>query len=77
LGFDPLNIANEGKAVIVCKKDSADKVLEICHKNEYGRDAALIGRVILEHPQTVVLETRQGGTRIVDMPRGENLPRIC
>jgi hydrogenase expression/formation protein HypE len=77
LGFDPLNIANEGKAVIVCTEDSADRVLEICRRNEFGRNAALIGKVVSEHPKIVVMETRQGGTRIVDMPRGENLPRIC
>lgn len=77
LGFDPLNIANEGKAVIVCSEDSAEKVLEICRDNEFGRESVLIGRVVSEHPETVVLRTRMGGKRIVDMPRGENLPRIC
>ncbi|HMA75745.1 MAG TPA: hydrogenase expression/formation protein HypE [Candidatus Krumholzibacteriaceae bacterium] len=77
LGFDPLNIANEGKAVIVCSEDSADEVLKICRDNEFGRESVLIGSVVSEHPETVVLRTTMGGKRIVDMPRGENLPRIC
>jgi hydrogenase expression/formation protein HypE len=78
LGFDVLNIANEGKAVIVVSPDAADHCLAICKKNELGKNASIIGEV--RHPQEqplVEMRTRIGGKRIVQMPYGAELPRIC
>jgi hydrogenase expression/formation protein HypE len=78
LGFDLLNIANEGKVVIVADADIADAVVDICKKHPLGKDAAVIGEVV-EMPGEPVVEmiTIIGGTRIVQMPYGRELPRIC
>jgi hydrogenase expression/formation protein HypE len=77
LGLDPLYIANEGKLVaIVPVKDTA-AVLATMKKNKYGVDAAIIGEVIAAHPRRVVMKTTLGASRIIDMPVGELLPRIC
>lgn len=77
LGLDPLYIANEGKLVIFVAQEHASTILETVRDNEYGRNAQIIGEVIADHPARVVLKTRTGGTRIIDMPLGELLPRIC
>ena len=77
LGFDVLTVANEGKAVVVCAPEDEQKVLEVLRRHPLGRDAALIGRVTAQHPGMAVCETRFGGERIIDLPSGENLPRIC
>ena len=77
LGFDPLYLANEGKLLAFVAPDDADRMLGIIRRNEYGRDAAIIGEVVADHPRRVYMETRIGGTRIVDMLVGEQLPRIC
>lgn len=77
LGLDPLYIANEGKLLAVVAPDCADKVLNIMRGCKYGRDAAIIGTVTFEFPRKVILKTRVGGNRIVDMLAGEQLPRIC
>ncbi len=77
LGFDPLYIANEGKVVAIVAPADADHVLARMKQNKYGKGAAIIGEVISEHPARVVLKTRIGSSRIVDMPVGELLPRIC
>jgi hydrogenase expression/formation protein HypE len=77
LGFDPLYIANEGKLVAFVPKEDAQKVLEIIQANEYGKEAAVIGRVSQKSPGRVFLKTFIGGTRLVDMLTGEQLPRIC
>ena len=77
LGLDPLYIANEGKLVaVVAEADVAD-VLSAMRKNKYARQAAVIGKVTAEHRGRVVMKTRIGASRIVDMPVGEILPRIC
>jgi hydrogenase expression/formation protein HypE len=77
LGLDPLYIANEGKlAAIVPAKDAA-AVLAAIKKNKYGKNAVIIGEVTAEHPRRVVMQTSLGASRIVDMPVGELLPRIC
>ncbi len=78
LGFDVLNIANEGKFVAIVSPDSAEQALNICKKHPLGKDAAIIGRVIeaLKAP-LVELITKIGGRRIVQMPYGRELPRIC
>jgi len=77
LGFDPLYVANEGKLLAVVAPADADKVLAKMKRNQYGREAAIIGEVVNEHLGRVVMNTRLGASRIVDMPVGELLPRIC
>lgn len=77
LGFDPLYVANEGKLVAIVGAESAAAVLAKMRAHPLGRDAKLIGEVVADHPRMVVLKTAIGGSRIVDMLFGEQLPRIC
>ena len=77
LGLDPLNVANEGKALVICAEAEAEQVLRLLKAHPLGRDAAVIGRVEKEPLGMVLLETILGGTRIVGYPSGEDLPRIC
>lgn len=77
LGLDPLNVANEGKAVVVCGPGDAAQALEAIRGTAEGRDARVIGDVVSEPAGRVVLETALGGERLVDVPSGEDLPRIC
>lgn len=77
LGFDPLYVANEGKLVSFVKESDAVKILEMMRKTNYGREAAIIGRVIGSGKSQVRLKTIIRGTRLVDMLPGEMLPRIC
>ena len=77
LGLDPIYVANEGKLVAIVDPADADKILARIKKNRYGRDAAVIGEVASGHPGKVVMKTRLGPSRIVDMLSGELLPRIC
>jgi hydrogenase expression/formation protein HypE len=77
LGLDPLYVANEGKLLAVVPAADAERVLEAMHGHEYGRDACVIGSCVDEHPGMVVARTGLGGTRVVDLPIGEQLPRIC
>lgn len=77
LGIDPLSIANEGKAVIIVRPDQAEKVLRLLRKHPLGRHARLIGTVVKAPGAKVILNTFLGTQRIIDMPSGEVLPRIC
>ncbi|MBW1649132.1 MAG: hydrogenase expression/formation protein HypE [Deltaproteobacteria bacterium] len=77
LGLDPLYIANEGKFIIFVVKQDADKILAEIKRDKLGQDAVIIGEAVLDHPGKVIMETKIGGTRIIDMPLGEQLPRIC
>jgi len=77
LGFDPLYVANEGKLIAVVDADHAEKVLSIIKEDDYGKDAGIIGEVVSDHIGKVVMKTRIGGSRIVDMLTGSQLPRIC
>ena len=77
LGLDPIYVANEGKMVAVVDPADANKILARMKKNNYGRDAAIIGEVTEERPGKVVMKTKFGPSRIVDMLSGELLPRIC
>ncbi|MGA9522708.1 MAG: hydrogenase expression/formation protein HypE [Myxococcaceae bacterium] len=77
LGLDPLLVANEGKLVAFVPREGADAVLEAMRAHPLGRFAARIGRVTAEHAGRVVLRTPIGGRRILDLPYGEALPRIC
>ena len=77
LGLDPIYVANEGKLVAIVDPADAGKILARMRKNRYGRDAAIIGEVTSKHPGKVVMKTKLGPSRIVDMLTGELLPRIC
>ena len=77
LGFDPLFLANEGKAMFVVHPDDAEKTLEIMRQNSLGIDSKIIGEIVNTHPKMVVAKTGIGGTRIINMLHGEQLPRIC
>jgi hydrogenase expression/formation protein HypE len=77
LGLEPLHIANEGKLAAVVSPRDATKILASMKKNKYGEKAAIIGEVVAAHPGRVVMKTSLGASRIVDMPVGELLPRIC
>jgi hydrogenase expression/formation protein HypE len=77
LGFDPLYLANEGKLIAIVPEEDAERVLDIIRADEFGSEAVIVGEVTETDPGRVVLETLIGGTRIVDMLTGEQLPRIC
>ncbi len=77
LGFDPLYVANEGKLLAFVPPARAQEVLEVMQGHPAGRNSVIIGRVVAEHPGTVVMKTTIGGSRVVDMLSGEQLPRIC
>ncbi len=77
LGIDPIEIANEGKVVMVVQKDAADDILSALRRHPLGRDASIIGEITDEHPGKVVAVTEVGTTRIISKPIGETLPRIC
>ncbi len=77
LGMDPVHIANEGKLAAIVAPDAADMVLEAMRRHPLGAQAAIIGRVVEQHPGVVVARTAIGGSRVVDMQVGEQLPRIC
>ncbi len=77
LGFDPLYVANEGKLLAFVPAADSEKVLAAMQHDPHGREACIIGTVTADHPGQVILETRVGGRRIVDMLTGEQLPRIC
>ena len=77
LGLDPLLVANEGKLLAVVPATHADPVLGAMRRHEHGRDAVRLGRVVAAHPGLVAMRTALGGTRIVPMPIGEQLPRMC
>jgi hydrogenase expression/formation protein HypE len=77
LGFDPLYVANEGKLLAFVGSQYAEQVLETMKEHPQGKDACIIGEVVETNPSKVFMQTRIGGTRIVDMLTGEQLPRIC
>lgn len=77
LGLDPMYVANEGKLVAFVPREHADAVLAAMRAHPLGREAAIIGETVGTHPGMVVARTGLGGTRVVDMPIGEQLPRIC
>ena len=77
LGLDPLYVANEGKLIAIVAADIADRLVSRMKLTRYGADACVIGEVKAEPPGIVAMRTGFGGTRIVDMLVGEQLPRIC
>ena len=77
LGIDPMYVANEGKLVAVVPAQVADKVVAAMRSHPLGRDAVIIGEVVADNQGLVAMRTPLGAQRIVDMPVGEQLPRIC
>lgn len=77
LGLDPLYVANEGKLVAIVAANMAEAVLHQMRRHPLGQDAAIIGEVVADHPGMVLMKTEIGGTRVLDVMFGEQLPRIC
>jgi hydrogenase expression/formation protein HypE len=77
LGLDPLYVANEGKLLAVVAPEVAEAVLEQMREHALGKDSAIIGEVVADHPGMVLMKTGIGGTRVLDVMFGEQLPRIC
>ncbi|MCM8803862.1 MAG: hydrogenase expression/formation protein HypE [Candidatus Omnitrophica bacterium] len=77
LGFEPLNIANEGKVVIVCDKKDSEKIIEIMRNTKYGEKAEIIGEIVKEPKGKVLMQTINGSLRVIEQPVGEQFPRIC
>jgi hydrogenase expression/formation protein HypE len=77
LGFDALYVANEGKLIAIVDAEDADKILNKMKQHPYGGNSTIIGEITSEHKGKVVMKTRLGASRIVDMLSGELLPRIC
>jgi len=77
LGFDPLYVANEGKVIMIVGAEDSEKVLSALTKHELGRESAIIGEVVVDHPGKSWINTAVGGKRIIDVLSGEQLPRIC
>jgi hydrogenase expression/formation protein HypE len=77
LGLDPLYVANEGKVLACVEAESADAVLRAMRAHPLGKEACRIGELVATEPGRVLMRTRIGGHRLVDMLRGEQLPRIC
>ena len=77
LGLDPLYVANEGKLVAFVAPESSAAIVDAMRQTPLGADARVIGRVVSDHPGMVLLKTEIGGTRILDLPFSEQLPRIC
>jgi len=77
LGIDPLQITNEGKAIIGVESGHCDDVLAAIRKTKYGKKSCVIGEVMTDHPGDVMLETVIGGRRLLESPIGDPAPRIC
>ncbi|MFX1374664.1 MAG: hydrogenase expression/formation protein HypE [Promethearchaeota archaeon] len=77
LGLDPYNIACEGRALLAVDPTNSESILEKIRSTQIGKDAEIIGEVKSENPKRVLLRTIIGGTRFIDMPLGEPIPRIC
>ena len=77
LGIDPLYIANEGKLVAIVKEGMENEIIHLMQIHDRGKDACIIGEVVDEYNGLVAMKTGLGVKRIIDMPVGEQLPRIC
>lgn len=76
-GMDPFEITCEGKALIGVASEDAERVLKAIKNTNYGKNAAIIGEIKADRPGTVIIKTEIGGHRIIDMPYGEPIPRVC
>jgi hydrogenase expression/formation protein HypE len=77
LGLDPLYVANEGKLVAIVAAEAADEIVKHMRQHPLGREGVVIGEVVADHAGMVLMKTEIGGTRILDVMFGEQLPRIC
>lgn len=77
LGLDPLQVANEGKLIAIVRAEDEEIVLDAMRRHEHGGLAQRIGTCVSQHSGMVVARTGLGGTRVIDLPIGEQLPRIC
>ncbi len=77
LGLDAVYVANEGKLIAIVPRQVAERLLETMRQHPLGLNSTIIGEVTDNHPGMVVAKTSLGGTRVVDMQLGEQLPRIC
>jgi len=77
LGLDPLYVANEGKLIAFVDPSDTALVRAAMKQHSVGSDAVVIGQAVASHPGTVIMRSRIGGSRVVDMLSGEQLPRIC
>lgn len=77
LGLDPLYVANEGRALALVARETAEEALDLWRGHELGRGAVALGEVVADHPGAVTLRSAIGGLRVVDLLSGEQLPRIC
>jgi hydrogenase expression/formation protein HypE len=77
LGLDPLYVANEGKCLVIVSRAQSEELLRGMRQHACGKESKIIGEVMEENPGRVLLRTKIGGTRILSMLTGEQLPRIC
>lgn len=77
LGFDPLTLASEGRVLIVAAANEAEEIVDRMHADPQGRGAAIIGEITTGSEGRVILKSATGGSRFLDMPAGQLLPRIC
>ncbi len=77
LGIDPLHVANEGKLVAVAPPAVVEKLVEVMRNHPLGREAKVVGEVVAAHPGVVALKNNLGVLQVLDLPLGEQLPRIC
>jgi len=77
LGFDAMSVANEGRLVAFVRPEHVDDVMNAMRSHEHGAQATVIGQVTDQHHGVVLARTPYGATRVVDLPLGEQLPRIC
>ena len=77
LGLDPLYVANEGKLVAIVAPEAADEIVQRMRRHPLGGEAVVIGEVVADHAGMVLMKTEIGGTRVLDVMFGEQLPRIC
>lgn len=77
LGLDPLHVANEGKLIAVVPAEHAQSILQVIQPTPQGKNAAVVGAVVADHPGSVIAKTPIGASRLVTVPIGEQLPRIC
>lgn len=77
LGLDPLYVANEGKLLAIVAPEQADEIFSRMQKHPLGKESKMIGQIVEQHPGMVLMKTGVGGTRVIDLLFGEQLPRIC
>lgn len=77
LGFEPLYLANEGKLIAFVPAEKTETLIAVMHAHPYGKETRCIGNVTDKAPRQVAMKTALGGVRIVDMPTGSLVPRIC